>query len=1308
MNKKNILIIMVMMILLSSFSSAIIKLHYKFSDDFTDEINSYTGQANSVDFSTGYPTFNSTGSGTPKSASFNNVADWLNTTLLYSTGDAWSVSFWLNTTDSTNNHHMLSFSNDYCTNHQFYAYGSSVRGYLSTDYGNSQLTYWTFANTVYYNGGWNHIVFTSINQSANSQEVYINTVDQNVGNAIDDGISACNNYWGFGDGAFNNQGFVGLIDEVMIFNQVLNQSQINELYNYGNCTGCGFDGSAPIVSIDYPTNTTYTELLHDLNYTQSNGVNCWYSKDGGVTNSSHVSAGENFSGLTGVEGSNNWTVFCDNAYGNTSTSVGFSIELTHPTKIVKQFIADELVYYSNAYGGWQNQDNFNDSDFSTQSTPADGRCANITKTYYKSSANGTEVNSIIFESKMGVTSAENFTINNTLPNCFDQENITIRYWCPSDGHIQIECINITGEPTVLKNNFVGDQWAYETAFYWNVTINQSIQVDFYDLPPTNGTETKDAINLSFNLLAYNKTANCTIFANNFYLYEYVNITEGGYNIAFNDSYWIQGYNELNVTCENSTQAESEIKYIFVDDINPFINWTTPVNLSYYPREYNIPINLSTNDTNNYALNISVNFGGNSTFVYSNYSVNITETYNHYSTLNLLNNATGWYKYFVLAIDGHTKQKIKPINERNIISGVYIGKVFNDIIKVYFKKSDIFTFGTKNFIDRKSFDIKFKDKRSNISIYVEANNIKYVGDKYGYIGHFIIDDNYWIDFNNNASMYVTDYKKHNDSLYELFMYKNPNIDYVLFHSIGVLNKNNETRYSYYQNYNLTGVHTTVQTYYDNTWLYFNYVNGTDIPVYVKIYNLSEAKEVFFSVNPIDSLNNMDFKLGELTNSVYSYDSSYEGFLTTPNLNNQFNQVYANCSCTYCNQTTDGYCLFPIWFNSTSSGEIVFRDFYAGLILDAGELNITIIDGQTLLPLTGENITVEMVGTEYQTSGTTTTSNLTLSYFFNESRSLNLSIRAFQTNTPRDYSIVIRNVELVQGETSLLTMYLSNTSDSNIAKYITFRVVDESASRIEGATVKIYKQNPSTNELLLITELNTNPNGEASTILFTDDVFYKFVVVYDGLTIFSSVDVVPISVNDDTIVLSGYFGEDYFKYADRFSVSTLADYSLNFHYLSNTSGYYYASSTSDGSIESCIYVWMVNSTGYNFLSAECQNGTNIYIVSQNISSALFKTYIGQLQVDTGDGEGKLAIKNLVRRIGNTSIPEEKSATIIVLFVAIILAGFGFYFSPQIGLIFFIAELILIRMTKLVLIQDSVIFVMISLSIISLITITRTKLQ
>ena len=81
------------------------------------------------------------------------------------------------------------------------------------------------------------------------------------------------------------------------------------------------DVIAPGLSIVYPINgTTYTLNVSNLNYTTNEAGNCWYSNNSGVWNSTTTTAGTNFTNVISKEGSNTWTLYCNDSAGNLNSS----------------------------------------------------------------------------------------------------------------------------------------------------------------------------------------------------------------------------------------------------------------------------------------------------------------------------------------------------------------------------------------------------------------------------------------------------------------------------------------------------------------------------------------------------------------------------------------------------------------------------------------------------------------------------------------------------------------------------------------------------------------------------------------------------------------------------------------------------------------------------------------------------------------------------------------------------------------------------------------------------------------------------
>ncbi|HDK41822.1 MAG TPA: hypothetical protein ENG87_00470, partial [Candidatus Pacearchaeota archaeon] len=104
------------------------------------------------------------------------------------------------------------------------------------------------------------------------------------------------------------------------------------LISHGNGTQTGYSVGAEIskvmqFSITYPQNITYSENVSTISYTSSGVLPdyCWYSRDGGTTNSSLFVGGNNLTNIYSVSGSNTWWLYCnDSSNNNASDSITFT------------------------------------------------------------------------------------------------------------------------------------------------------------------------------------------------------------------------------------------------------------------------------------------------------------------------------------------------------------------------------------------------------------------------------------------------------------------------------------------------------------------------------------------------------------------------------------------------------------------------------------------------------------------------------------------------------------------------------------------------------------------------------------------------------------------------------------------------------------------------------------------------------------------------------------------------------------------------------------------------------------------------
>jgi hypothetical protein len=699
---------------------------------------------------------------------------------------------------------------------------------------------------------------------------------------------------------------------------------------------------------------------------------------------------------------------------------------------------------------------------------------------------------------------------------------------------------------------------------------------FTSITPLNGTNINNSINMNFTLQSINISANCTILNNGIQQETQYNLVNSTYNFNFNSSYWSEGNNNISIVCNDSTYTFNTSKILFVDTVLPKINYinntiagnSSEINNTIISTVTLLNLSVQAEDNNLYLLNITIYNNITKEVVFSNQTTSITQSnYTGNYTYNIENKTRGTYIINVTASDAHTKNKIdfeKELKVKNVNDDIYLGKIFDDKIKTYSEKDKIESFDIIQNVDRYNFKLKFKNNIESFKIYVEANNLDYLNNKYGFKGHFILNNYYWLDFENNYDINIQNVEKINDHKYIITLFKDKDLNEIVFDSIGIINTNNVI-------------------------------------------------------------------------SKFSY------FYTT--------------------------------------------------------VNIILKDSVTLNLINYTNITVQYIGENLQIQSKTDTGLSSFNTSF-EGLTDNAVIRAFSSDI-NDYSIISRSVILDQSQTETnYTFYLTNTSDSSLNKEITFLVLDENKKRLESAIVKVYKQNPSTNELLLLTDLYTNPNGEAITKLTLDTIFYSFIVEYNGDQVFISNK--PISISDSTtlpitlnVVIGDSFTQNYINYFG-------LDGTLNFVRVNNESGYYTLNYKYIYDGEICLHTYTVINTVSTNNSYQCSTDKSGIITSPTASSTQLALFYGDVYIDYDSDELSIEqVDTKVNYIGYDYDGKSNPDRLIVMIMLVILSGTTFIFSPVIGLITLAIGTLIVVATKFTILTLTLGMFIVGLCVFAIIT-------
>ena len=273
------------------------------------------------------------------------------------------------------------------------------------------------------------------------------------------------------------------------------------------------DTTYPQVSIVYPQNTTYATNVSELNYTftEISPDSCWWSNSSGVWNSTTKTCGENWTGLTSVEGSNTWIVYINDTSGNeNSSSVTFFKDSVYPSIIdLTEYPSDPANYSSGV--AYEFNATITDTNLEVVLIEFDG-------------TNYTPSNIVGY--------VYNFSISDLSAGTYNY------YWYAND---TVNNVNTTGIQTYTINNATGNV---------SLLINDSAS----DQTATYGTQTNaSALTLYGDVILYRNGGVVTSENNDF-----VTLGVGYYNYTA-DSSGDQNHSSATITrFVNITQISSEI------------------------------------------------------------------------------------------------------------------------------------------------------------------------------------------------------------------------------------------------------------------------------------------------------------------------------------------------------------------------------------------------------------------------------------------------------------------------------------------------------------------------------------------------------------------------------------------------------------------------------------------------------------------------------------------------------------------------------------------------------------------------------
>jgi len=431
-----------------------------------------------------------------------------------------------------------------------------------------------------------------------------------------------------------------------VFNNSLTPSQISDLYNNGAGIRYRTVFTTP-PSITYPTNTTYTSEITSMNYTHGGQAHCWYSLNGGA-NSTPVTAGVNFTGITSDPGNNNWRVYCNDS-GNTITedNVEFFVDFDVITTLISPSNAISTtnltlefevngsatgsarlenqtiyIYYSNStlltsnYSGLSGTSSnrkfnytFTDGSYIWNAITKGNSSATYLTDWDTNRTFTIDTTNPTINITYPITAFDFFKVNNNLrinwtvsdvtaglDTCWlEYQSVNTTVTCNNNGTF----INITNSndksAIFYANDTLGNEasnsfnWSYKV--FWNSeTFNTTVyesQTQSYILNMSSiGDETVTA-NFTFNGTNYTATKEGTNTQMNFTFSHDLPIGVGTFNFSWNVFY---GSDIINTTPQSQTVDLLNLSICGLGGLNtPFINFTAKDEVTDLPLNFTVDI-----------------------------------------------------------------------------------------------------------------------------------------------------------------------------------------------------------------------------------------------------------------------------------------------------------------------------------------------------------------------------------------------------------------------------------------------------------------------------------------------------------------------------------------------------------------------------------------------------------------------------------------------------------------------------------------------------------------------------------------------
>jgi len=578
-------------------------------------------------------------------------------------------------------------------------------------------------------------------------------------------------------------------------------------------------------------------------------------------------------------------------------------------------------------------------------------------------------------------------------------------------------------------------------------------------------------NYSKVLACYNNTINLTV-ENSTWIYDSSkNIISVTYESAagdFTNINWShnQASSELylNFTAQCSGNNTVSIEY---DEVVPNIAITLPSIPIYYNSSF-FPFNYSVTDSYSdlYRINLTLYHEGNGSFAKHGYlwdDLNVS-TFSENRQINWSGLSNGYYFVEVCASDDIANSPVMP---------------FYDV-----------TFNKNLFGDKKD-ELRFTDENLDVdvTVFLEIVNkndkkFKVKTDKLNVVKHKSNDDKHIVYGGKYPKDEFLKNGKEKDLSFRYRYHSNNNkVLKLVDEGIGLIHVDLGMQNIYYQHKDLLKKGWSIDSYYE----------GEDVVVQFWMDSYPDI----IDFDPVSGGVNFDCVNSSRITKGYYLNISAVHAITAASINDF--TIFMNSSLYNSNvSTTNGTVVFPVdnrtyqlTFNSSSySARTVYLDItgdknYTFSVIESGTIWLQFFDELTNASIT-ENVTVEFVSDDYSNNFSTGNGSLVV----NNLNASDYTIRAYANN----YDERFRYVTLLDFDFQSVIFYLLPNSSADL---VTVTVYDEITTPVQGARVKLYKYDLSTNSYILVEEQDSNYEGKVRLQMELGDEFYKFMVYYNDV-------------------------------------------------------------------------------------------------------------------------------------------------------------------------------------------------------------------